>query len=98
MLEGNTNASWWDWKDSIGPLKDRPGYSGVWDYQQTNGLGCEFVFLHDAQDRLSSNSFQQASQHDFRGIPITFECIQADLLNQSTGISRICRGPRDGAW
>jgi alpha-N-arabinofuranosidase len=39
MLEGNTNTSWWDWKNSIGPLEDRPGYSGVWGYPQTNGLG-----------------------------------------------------------
>jgi alpha-N-arabinofuranosidase len=39
MLEGNTNTSWWDWKNTIGPLKDRPGFSGVWGYPQTNGLG-----------------------------------------------------------
>jgi alpha-L-arabinofuranosidase len=39
MLEGLTNTTWWDWKDSIGPLKDRPGFQGVWDYQQTHGLG-----------------------------------------------------------
>lgn len=39
MLEGNTNKTWWNWKNSIGPLKDRPGFPGVWEYQQTNGLG-----------------------------------------------------------
>ncbi|KAI0449085.1 alpha-N-arabinofuranosidase A [Xylaria acuta] len=39
MLEGRTNTSYWDWKDSIGPLEGRPGFSGVWNYQQTNGLG-----------------------------------------------------------
>ncbi|KAI1874462.1 hypothetical protein JX265_004670 [Neoarthrinium moseri] len=39
MLEGLTNSSYWDWKNSIGPLKDRPGYAGVWNYQQSNGLG-----------------------------------------------------------
>ncbi|KAI0126028.1 alpha-N-arabinofuranosidase A [Xylariales sp. AK1849] len=39
MLEGLTNKSYWDWKESIGPLRNRPGYSGVWGYQQTNGLG-----------------------------------------------------------
>lgn len=40
MLEGLTNTSYWDWKKTLGPLKERPGYSGVWNYQQTNGLGC----------------------------------------------------------
>lgn len=39
MLEGLRNDSWWDWKNSIGPLKERPGFQGVWGYQQTNGLG-----------------------------------------------------------
>ncbi|KAK9797652.1 putative non-reducing end alpha-L-arabinofuranosidase [Seiridium cardinale] len=39
MLEGLVNSSYWDWKNSIGPLKNRPGYAGVWGYQQTNGLG-----------------------------------------------------------
>lgn len=39
MLEGLRNDSWWDWKNSLGPLKDRPGFQGVWGYQQTNGLG-----------------------------------------------------------
>ncbi len=39
MLEGNTNRTAWRWKDSVGELKDRPGFAGVWNYQQTNGLG-----------------------------------------------------------
>lgn len=39
MLEGLTLDTWWDWKDTLGPLKDRPGFQGVWGYQQTHGLG-----------------------------------------------------------
>ena len=39
MLEGANNKTRWDWKDSLGPLKDRPGFPGVWGYQQTHGLG-----------------------------------------------------------
>jgi alpha-N-arabinofuranosidase len=39
MLEGLNNGTWWDWKDTLGPLKDRPGFQGVWNYQQTHGLG-----------------------------------------------------------
>ncbi|KAI1159994.1 alpha-N-arabinofuranosidase A [Nemania serpens] len=49
MLEGNTNTSWWDWKDSLGPLKDRPGFPGVWGYQQTHGLGL-LEYLEFAED------------------------------------------------
>lgn len=49
MLEGDTNKTRWDWKNSIGPLKDRPGFEGVWDYQQTNGLGL-MEYLYWAED------------------------------------------------
>ncbi|KAI0006315.1 glycoside hydrolase family 51 protein [Xylariaceae sp. FL0662B] len=49
MLEGLTNASWWNWKNSIGPLKERPGFSGVWNYPQTNGLGL-LEYLEFAED------------------------------------------------
>jgi alpha-N-arabinofuranosidase len=49
MLEGYTNKTWWDWKETIGPLKDRPGYPNVWGYQQTNGLGL-MEYLELAED------------------------------------------------
>lgn len=49
MLEGNNRNSWWDWKNTLGPLKDRPGFSGVWNYQQSNGLGL-MEYLELAED------------------------------------------------
>ncbi|ORY62465.1 alpha-L-arabinofuranosidase [Pseudomassariella vexata] len=46
MLEGLTKNTWWDWKNTIGPLKDRPEFDGVWGYPQTNGLGLmEYLYL-----------------------------------------------------
>ena len=38
-LEGNEPIYWWDWKQSLGPLENRPGYPGTWSYENTNGLG-----------------------------------------------------------
>ena len=35
-LEGNEPP---DWKKTLGPLKDRPGFPGTWGYQNTDGLG-----------------------------------------------------------
>lgn len=49
MLEGLTNDSYWDWKDTLGPLKERPGFQGVWGYQQTHGLGI-MEYLEWAED------------------------------------------------
>ncbi|KAG4217491.1 hypothetical protein PC116_g34028, partial [Phytophthora cactorum] len=49
VLEGLTNRTWWDWKNTLGPLKDRPAFTGVWGYQQTNGLGL-LEYLEFAED------------------------------------------------
>ncbi|PNS19784.1 hypothetical protein CAC42_7751 [Sphaceloma murrayae] len=49
MLEGLTNDTHWDWKDTLGPLKERPGFQGVWGYQQTHGLGI-MEYLEWAED------------------------------------------------
>ncbi|KAF1936247.1 alpha-N-arabinofuranosidase A precursor [Clathrospora elynae] len=49
MLEGLTNDTRWDWKNTLGPLKERPGFQGVWNYQQTNGLGI-MEYLEWAED------------------------------------------------
>ncbi|KAK5684519.1 hypothetical protein LTS10_004389 [Elasticomyces elasticus] len=49
MLEGLRNDSFWDWKDSLGPLRERPGFQGVWGYQQTHGLGL-MEYLEWAED------------------------------------------------
>ncbi|KAJ2903927.1 Alpha-L-arabinofuranosidase A [Zalerion maritima] len=49
MLEGLTIDTYWNWKDSIGPLTERPGFQGVWGYQQTHGLGL-MEYLYWAED------------------------------------------------
>ncbi len=38
-VEGNEPPFWWDWKKTLGPLENRPGYPGTWGYQNTDGLG-----------------------------------------------------------
>lgn len=61
MLEGLVNSSYWDWKNSIGPLENRPGYAGVWGYQQTNGLGL-MEYLELSEDMgLELGEFEQDS-------------------------------------
>jgi alpha-N-arabinofuranosidase len=38
-LEGNTIATRFDWKKTIGPLAQRPGHPGPWGYRSTDGMG-----------------------------------------------------------
>jgi alpha-N-arabinofuranosidase len=60
MLEGNTLTSYWNWKDSIGPLTQRPGFAGVWNYPQTHGLGL-IEYLELAED-LNMELSKQTTQ------------------------------------
>lgn len=64
MLEGNTNTSYWDWKDSIGPLEERPGFSGVWNYQQSHGLGCKFFLLRHFSIGMSIHPYSKTTPDD----------------------------------
>lgn len=38
-LEGNTIATRFDWKKTIGPVAQRPGHPCPWGYRSTDGLG-----------------------------------------------------------
>ena len=45
FLEGNTIATRFDWKKTIGPLALRPGHAGPWGYRSTDGMGLlEFLY------------------------------------------------------
>ncbi|ORY03323.1 glycoside hydrolase superfamily [Clohesyomyces aquaticus] len=48
-LEGPDLANPWKWNETIGPLKDRPGRPGVWNYQTSDGLGL-VEYLHWCDD------------------------------------------------
>ncbi|KAF2717277.1 glycoside hydrolase family 51 protein [Polychaeton citri CBS 116435] len=38
-LEGSGAPYFWNWTETIGPLEQRPGFPGTWNYENTNGLG-----------------------------------------------------------
>ncbi len=38
-VEGDTIATRFDWKKTIGPLDQRPGHPGPWGYRSTDGMG-----------------------------------------------------------
>lgn len=49
FLEGQTIANRFNWKKTIGPLKNRPGHEDPWGYRSTDGLGL-LDFLKWCQD------------------------------------------------
>ncbi len=43
-LEGDTIATRFDWKQTLGPLTKRPGHPGPWQYRSSDGMGlAEFL-------------------------------------------------------
>ncbi|KAJ2975823.1 hypothetical protein NUW58_g8251 [Xylaria curta] len=96
MLEGRTNTSYWDWKDSIGPLKDRPGFSGVWGYPQTHGLGL-LEYLEFAED-LNMELILGV----YAGLSLNGDITPKDQLQQfiDDALDEIefIRGPPDSKW
>jgi alpha-N-arabinofuranosidase len=38
-LEGNTLADRFPWKETLGPIEDRPGHRSPWGYRSTDGMG-----------------------------------------------------------
>ncbi|WP_047491286.1 alpha-L-arabinofuranosidase C-terminal domain-containing protein [Terriglobus sp. TAA 43] len=48
-LEGDTVEERFDWKATLGPLADRPGHRGPWNYASTDGMGL-LEFLEWTED------------------------------------------------
>jgi alpha-N-arabinofuranosidase len=48
-LEGDRPEDWYNWKETIGPLVDRPGHQAPWTYWSTDGLGL-LEFLEWTED------------------------------------------------
>lgn len=48
-LEGMSRFTRWKWRDTVGPLRDRPGRQGNWNYYNTDGLGL-VEYLQWAED------------------------------------------------
>ncbi len=48
-LEGDRLEDWYNWKQTIGPLVDRPGHQAPWTYYSSDGLGL-LEFLEWCED------------------------------------------------
>lgn len=48
-LEGDTIATRFDWKKTLGPLENRPGHQGPWQYRSSDGVGLQ-EFLDWCED------------------------------------------------
>lgn len=84
MLEGLTLDTYWNWKDTLGPLKDRPGFQGVWGYQQTHGLGI-MEYLEWAEDM----DLQIGESHVSPNLPSFIDSSQSSVSSPDTPSTEI---------
>ncbi|KAF4956226.1 hypothetical protein FSARC_11625 [Fusarium sarcochroum] len=96
MLEGNTNKTWWDWKDTLGPLRNRPGFEGVWSYQQTHGLGL-MEYLLWAEDMKLEIILGVYAGLSLDGGLTSKEDLQP-FIDDALDEIEFIRGPADSKW
>jgi len=65
-LEGNTIATRFDWKKTLGPLTERPGHPGPWGYRSSDGMGL-MEFLLWAEDMSAEPVLAVYAGYSLRG-------------------------------
>ena len=65
-LEGNTIATRFAWKQTVGPLAQRPGHPGPWGYRSTDGMGL-LEFLYWCEDMGAEPALAVYAGYSLRG-------------------------------
>jgi alpha-N-arabinofuranosidase len=68
-LEGDTAATRFDWKKTIGPIEERHGHEGPWGYRSTDGLGL-LEFLEWCEDMKAQPVLAVYSGYSLKGAHI----------------------------
>jgi alpha-N-arabinofuranosidase len=74
-LEGNVPAERFDWKKTIGPLEERPGHMGTWNYRSSDGFGLD-EFLGWCEDLHMEPVLAVYAGYSLRGEHITGDALK----------------------
>ncbi len=69
-LEGDTIATRFDWKKTIGPITQRPGHTGTWSYRSSDGMGLQ-EFLQWCEDLKMEPVLAVYGGYSLRGEHVT---------------------------
>lgn len=67
MLERDSVDTWWDWKASLGLLRNRTGFQNTWGYRMTNGLGLMEYLLWAEDMGMELSKYNTDSDHPCEG-------------------------------
>jgi len=65
-LEGDTVATRFKWKETIGPIDQRPGHPGTWGYRSSDGMGL-LEFLEWCEDMKAEPVLAVYAGYSLRG-------------------------------
>ncbi|HEX4054741.1 MAG TPA: LamG-like jellyroll fold domain-containing protein [Tepidisphaeraceae bacterium] len=81
FLEGDTDATSFDWLNTIGPVQDRPGhYNSAWGYWSTDGMGLD-EYLQMAEEVGAQPILAVFAGYTLNGSSDTGTALANDVMN-----------------
>jgi alpha-N-arabinofuranosidase len=97
FLEGDQIADRFKWKETIGPMSERPGHTGPWSYRSTDGLGL-YEFLLWAEDMRAEPLLAVYAGYSLKGVHVDpgpdLEPYVQDALDEIEYVT----GPATSRW
>jgi alpha-L-arabinofuranosidase len=95
-LEGNTIAERFNWKETIGPLENRPGHMCPWGYRSSDGMGL-MEFLRWCEDLKMEPILGVFAGYALQGEHVTGEALKPHIQDALDEIEYIT-GDVDTKW
>lgn len=96
-LDKDARDSLYRWKNTIGPLEDRPARAGNWGYNQTLGLGYfeYFLFCEDIGAKPIPVLPAAYNPHDHEAVPIEE---MGEWIEDALDLIEFANGPVSTTW
>ncbi|KAJ7154688.1 glycoside hydrolase family 51 protein [Mycena filopes] len=91
-LEGQTTATRWQWRNTVGPLINRPGRVGDWTYVNTDGLGL-LEYLYWCEDLEMEPYMAVWDGYSLGGTSVTGDALQPFIAEAIEQINFVIGDP-----
>ena len=96
-LEGDTVEERFDWKATLGPLADRPGHRGPWNYTSTDGMGL-LEFLEWTEDLNIEPVLAVYAGYSLKGTHIAAGAHMQPFVDDALDEIEFVSGSTDTKW
>ncbi|KAJ7484528.1 glycoside hydrolase family 51 protein [Mycena latifolia] len=91
-LEGQTTATRWQWRNTVGPLTERPGRVGDWGYINTDGIGL-LDYLYWCEDMEMEPFMAVWDGYSLGGTAVTGDALQPFIAEAIEQINFVIGDP-----